>query len=81
MASQSLRIWRLCLILGGTIKRAAEPSRSENSMPPRLKIDFIPYANTPESLVFLSKLAQFRVFFELYHCTVLMYLKKILFLT
>ena len=34
-------------------------------MHPRLKINFIPYANTPESLVLLSKIAQFRVFFSL----------------
>ena len=65
MAFQSLRVWRLCPILGETIKRAAGPPRSENSMPPRLKINFIPYANTPESLVPLSKIAQFRVFFSL----------------
>ena len=65
MASQSLWVWRLCPILGWTIKRAAGPPRPENLMPPRLKINFIPYANTPESLVLLSKIAQFRVFFSL----------------
>ena len=70
MASQSLCVWRLCPILGGIIKRAAGLPRSENSMPPRLKINFIPYANTPESLVLLSKIAQFRVFFKLNHCTI-----------
>ena len=53
----------ICPILGGTIKRAAGPPRSENSMLPRLKINFIPYANTPESLVILSKIEQFRAFF------------------
>ena len=63
MAFQSLRVWRLYPILGGTIKRAAgPPPRSENLMPPRLKINFIPYANTPESLVLLSKISRFRVF-------------------
>ena len=40
MASQSLRVWRLRSILGRTIKRAAEAPRSENSMPPRLKLNF-----------------------------------------
>ena len=63
MASQSLWVWRSCPILGGTIKRAAGPPRSGNLMPPRLKINFISYASTPESLVLLSKIAQFRVFF------------------
>ena len=47
----------------GAIKRDPGPPRSENSMPPRLKINFIPYANTPESLVLLSKIAKFRIFF------------------
>ena len=65
MPSQSLRVWRLCPILGGTIKRAAGLPKSENSMPPPLKINFIPYDNTPESLVLLSKIAQFRVFLSL----------------
>ena len=50
----------------GDHKKGRRPLlRSKNSMPPRLKINFIPFANTPESLVLLSKIAQFRVFFSL----------------
>ena len=50
---------------GGLQKGLQRPPRSENLMPPRLKINFIPYANTSESLVLLSKIAQFRVFLSL----------------
>ena len=63
MASQSLRVWQLRPILGVTIEKAPRAPRSENSMSPRMKINFIPYANTPKSLVLLSKFAQFRIYF------------------
>ena len=56
MVSQSLRVWQLCPILGGTIKGSQGLPRSENLMSPRLKINFISYASTPESLVLFQKL-------------------------
>ena len=39
-------------------------------MPPRLKINVIPYANTPESLMLLSQIAQFCIITTIFSLTV-----------
>ena len=58
MASQSLRVYRLRPILGGTIKRAAGPSWSKNSMPPRPKLSFGPSVIYMQIFMVLSQSAQ-----------------------
>ena len=60
----NLRVWRLRPILGGGgIKRAAGPPRSENSMPPGLKLNFGPSGMYMQIFMLLSQSAQISCLF------------------